>query len=74
MRLAAVCAEHDDLPVAILDRAGTIGGRGAYVCRDRGEQRPNDECLGRATARGVLQRAFRRAVNVSPELLESESR
>jgi predicted RNA-binding protein YlxR (DUF448 family) len=49
-------------------------GRGAYVCRNECQDGPNHDCMRLATRRGVLQRAFRRAVDVSAELLESESR
>lgn|GEM_PF-5587910 len=74
MRLAAVPAGRENRPTAAFDRAGTLPGRGAYVCRDEYGDAPNHDCLGLATGRGVLQRAFRRAVDVPSELVESESR
>ncbi len=74
VRLAAVPSGHQSRPIATFDRAGTLPGRGAYVCRDEHGDAPNHDCLGLATGRGVLQRAFRRAVDVPSELVESESR
>ncbi|HEX5307861.1 MAG TPA: YlxR family protein [Solirubrobacteraceae bacterium] len=64
---------------ATLDRAGTLPGRGAYLCRDAAGREPNGQCLRLATQRGGLQRTLRRAVVVpqqptSAGPLESESR
>jgi predicted RNA-binding protein YlxR (DUF448 family) len=60
--------------MATLDRAGTLPGRGAYVCRTESLREPSRECMKLATRKGALQRAFRRAVEVPVELLELESR
>ena len=60
--------------MAVLDRTGTLPGRGAYVCRNESVREPSIECMKLATRKGTLQRAFRRAVEVPVELLESESR
>jgi predicted RNA-binding protein YlxR (DUF448 family) len=60
--------------MAVLDRTGTLPGRGAYVCRSESICEPNIQCMKLATRKGTLQRAFRRAVEVPVELLESESR
>ena len=74
MRLAAVATGHENRVAAAFDRTGTLPGRGAYVCRDEHQDAPNRDCFGLATRRGVLQRAFRRAVDVPAELVELESR
>ena len=71
MRLASVATGAERRPIATLDRAGTLPGRGAYVCRGESLQDPNGECMKLATRKGTLQRAFRRAVEVPVELLES---
>jgi predicted RNA-binding protein YlxR (DUF448 family) len=60
--------------MAMLDRAGTLPGRGAYVCRGESVREPSIECMRLATGKGTLQRAFRRAVEVPVELLESNTR
>ncbi len=74
VRLASVSAGRESRATAILDMAGTMPGRGAYVCRDERRGAPNPDCMRLAAGRGVLQRAFRRAVDVPAELVESESR
>jgi predicted RNA-binding protein YlxR (DUF448 family) len=76
MRLAAVASNGEGRAVATLDRAGTLPGRGAYLCRDLRHDAPKQECASLASKRGGLQRAFRRAVEVPGDLagsLESES-
>jgi predicted RNA-binding protein YlxR (DUF448 family) len=45
------------------DPAARRAGRGAYVC--------NAACAGEAVRRGALARAFRRAVTVPDDLVES---
>ncbi|HTC61198.1 MAG TPA: YlxR family protein [Solirubrobacteraceae bacterium] len=74
VRLASVAAGAERPPMTVLDRAGTLPGRGAYVCRSESVRAPSIECMKLATRKGTLQRAFRRAVEVPVELLESESR
>jgi predicted RNA-binding protein YlxR (DUF448 family) len=69
--LAAVSAVEASRPVAAFDRTGALPGRGAYVCREEHRADVNRNCLKLATARGVLQRAFRQAVDVPTELLGS---
>ena len=76
VRLAA--AEHRPPPTtdgrvrrAVLDRAGTMPGRGAYLCRGAGAGEPSSDCVELATRRGGLARALRCAVKIDPELLES---
>jgi predicted RNA-binding protein YlxR (DUF448 family) len=49
-------------PLAV-DRAQTMPGRGAYVC--------GGDCLRRAVARRRLPRAFRRAVSIDAQTVES---
>jgi predicted RNA-binding protein YlxR (DUF448 family) len=74
LRLASAPTGAERRPTAMLDRAGTMPGRGAYVCLDEAGVDPNRACLTLATKPGSLQRAFRRAVDVPVELLESEIR
>jgi predicted RNA-binding protein YlxR (DUF448 family) len=47
----------------VVDRTGTLPGRGAYVC--------NASCACRAVQRRAFARAFRRAVSVDDDLVES---
>jgi predicted RNA-binding protein YlxR (DUF448 family) len=46
-----------------LDPTATAQGRGAYVC--------DQDCLARAVARRAFGRAFRRAVTVPQNLVDS---
>ncbi len=59
---------------AVIDRAGTMPGRGAYLCRGRGPGEPAADCLARAMRRGGIARALRCRVTIDPELVESVSR
>jgi predicted RNA-binding protein YlxR (DUF448 family) len=74
VRLAIDPVAVDRAAMVVLDRAGTLGGRGAYVCRVEHGAAPAELCVKRASTRGALQRAFRRAVTVPVELVELESR
>jgi predicted RNA-binding protein YlxR (DUF448 family) len=80
IRIVAVPSDTDrDRRIATLDPAGTLPGRGAYVCRARTTGQPDPGCLQLATRKGGLQRALRRAVDIPTELigagpLESEGR
>jgi len=56
-------AVRDDRVVA--DPAGSLPGRGAYVC--------DAACAQTAIERRALRRAFRRAVSVDHDLVESVS-
>jgi predicted RNA-binding protein YlxR (DUF448 family) len=58
---------------AVLDRAGTMPGRGAYLCRGAVPEEPAVECLALAGRRGGIARALRCAVTIDPELVESVS-
>ena len=61
----------------MLDRANSMPGRGAYLCRDRASDapaaRPLAKCLALSMRRGGISRALRCAVTVDPELVESVS-
>ncbi len=59
---------------AVLDRAGTMPGRGAYVCADPVLGEPAGDCLSLATRRGGIARALRCKVTIDPELVESVGR
>jgi predicted RNA-binding protein YlxR (DUF448 family) len=56
---------------AMLDRRGTMAGRGAYLCRDAGSRAPRAACLQAALKRRAIPRALRCAVPIDDELLES---
>jgi len=67
-------ARESERPRAIVDRAGTLPGRGAYLCRAHDASEParvERACLRRATRRGALARALRAAVTLDRELVES---
>jgi predicted RNA-binding protein YlxR (DUF448 family) len=68
VRLAAVTGPGRGRAVARIDRAGTLPGRGAYLCLGPRGDSPNGECATLACGRNALQRAFRRAVDVPSEL------
>ena len=59
---------------AVLDRAGVMPGRGAYLCRVAAPDKPSVDCIALATRRGGLARALRCAVKIDPKLLELISR
>jgi predicted RNA-binding protein YlxR (DUF448 family) len=66
---------------AVLDVAGTLPGRGAYLCRGETAGEPAAECLALATRRGGIARALRCSVTLtlsgpdaSSKLVESVSR
>jgi len=59
---------------AVIDRAGTMPGRGAYLCRGRAPGEPAADCLAGAMRRGGIPRALRCRVTIDPELVESVSR
>ena len=73
VRLVAVPCERGRAARATLDRAGTMPGRGAYLCRAGDASAPNAECLRLATRKGGLQRALRRTVELPTELLDAVS-
>jgi predicted RNA-binding protein YlxR (DUF448 family) len=57
--------------LAVIDRDGRMGGRGAYLCRGAGGELPDAECLARALRRGSVGRTLRASVAVDPKLVES---
>jgi len=59
---------------AVLDRAGTMPGRGAYLCRGDDGRVPAAACVALATRRGGIARALRCSVTIDPELIESVAR
>ncbi|MGN6373016.1 MAG: YlxR family protein [Solirubrobacteraceae bacterium] len=73
VRLASVAGGAGNPMTVIVDARGTLPGRGAYLCREPGG-RLRGECLALAGRRKALPRAFRRAVDLSDELVESVSR
>jgi predicted RNA-binding protein YlxR (DUF448 family) len=74
VRLAVPREEGVRLRRAVIDPAGTLPGRGAYLCR-RAEAgavaAPNPDCLSLAVSRRGIARALRCAVAVDPKLVES---
>jgi predicted RNA-binding protein YlxR (DUF448 family) len=64
---------RDQVSRAVLDRAGTMPGRGAYLCRGAAPGKPAADCLSLATRRGGIARALRCAVTIDAELVESVS-
>jgi hypothetical protein len=62
-----------DSPRAVIDRAGTMPGRGAYICEGADPGEPAADCLSLATRRGGISRALRCRVTIDPELVESVS-
>jgi predicted RNA-binding protein YlxR (DUF448 family) len=56
---------------AVHDRAGSMPGRGAYLCREQGGETPSADCLANAMRRGGIPRALRSPVKLDPKLVES---
>jgi predicted RNA-binding protein YlxR (DUF448 family) len=72
--MAVACQGDGARGRAVLDRAGTMPGRGAYLCRGAvAREEPAAECLALAARRGVIARALRCAVTIDAELVESVS-
>ena len=70
----AALGEHDGSSRrVVLDRAGTLPGRGAYLCAGPAAGEPVSDCLTLATRRGGIARALRCRVAIDPELVESVS-
>jgi predicted RNA-binding protein YlxR (DUF448 family) len=55
---------------AVLDAAGRMPGRGAYLCRAMPTDLPLKECLELARRRNGIPRALRCSVTLAPELVE----
>jgi predicted RNA-binding protein YlxR (DUF448 family) len=63
--------------LALIDRDGTLPGRGAYLCRDHrpgASSLPDADCLRLAVRRGGIARTLRTGVTLAPELVESVGR
>jgi predicted RNA-binding protein YlxR (DUF448 family) len=68
LRIAAACDDGGRSRRAVIDPAGTLPGRGAYLCRARdAATTPNPECLRLAERRRGIARALRRPVTLDPE-------
>jgi len=74
LRIAVIRDGESRRGRAVCDRAGTMPGRGAYLCRGEQPELPAAECLERAQRRGAIARALRSAVTLDPKLVESVSR
>jgi predicted RNA-binding protein YlxR (DUF448 family) len=71
IRLAVDRDEPRKTRYIVLDRGGSLQGRGAYLCRASGADLPVRDCLRLATRRGALARTLRANVPIAPELVES---
>jgi predicted RNA-binding protein YlxR (DUF448 family) len=69
VRIALV--RRDARPRAVLDRARTLPGRGAYLCREGASDSPAERCFALARRNGGVARTLRAAVRIDGELLES---
>jgi len=58
LRLAAALAEGG-ARVVVVDRRGTLPGRGAYICREGASPQPCARCLALARRRRSIARALR---------------
>jgi len=67
-------AEHNAAKLAVIDRDGRMGGRGAYLCRGADGELPDADCLARAVRRGSVGRTLRASVALDPKLVESVGR
>jgi predicted RNA-binding protein YlxR (DUF448 family) len=61
-------------PHAVEDPAGTMPGRGAYLCRADGAGGPSPQCLALAVRRGGIARTLRAPVTLDPKIVESVGR
>ena len=73
LRVAALGDGQGPPSRAVLDRTGTMPGRGAYLCAGPAAGEPVSDCLSLATRRGGFARALRCRVAIDPELVESVS-
>jgi hypothetical protein len=56
-----------------LDRAGTMAGRGAYLCRAQTRTGSvDDDCVALARRRAGIARALRCPLTIAVEIVESE--
>jgi uncharacterized protein len=72
----AVSGAGDERPRrAVIDLAGTLPGRGAYLCRaGTAGTTPDPACLQLAERRRGIARTLRCAVTLAPEIVESAKR
>jgi predicted RNA-binding protein YlxR (DUF448 family) len=73
MRIALVDDGDARARRAVHDPAGTMPGRGAYLCRGATPSQPLAQCAALAVRRNAIARALRSAVIVDPKLVESIS-
>jgi len=71
VRIAATPPRGGREALAVIDPAGSMPGRGAYLCRGSTRLEPAQACLRQALRRGGIQRGLRRKVSVDSELVES---
>lgn len=71
LRLALQTSTPSARRTVVFDSAQRLPGRGAYLCRDGAAPVPAAACLAQAVRRGGLSRAFRAAVSIDPEFVES---
>jgi predicted RNA-binding protein YlxR (DUF448 family) len=72
LRIAAAGDDGGRSRRAVIDPAGTLSGRGAYLCRAGvAATTPDAECLRLAERRRGIARALRCPVTLDPELVES---
>jgi len=64
----------DGARLAVLDRSGTMPGRGAYLCREQLSGRPQPACVAGARRRHGISRTLRSPVRIDAELIESVGR
>jgi hypothetical protein len=57
--------------LAVVDRDGTMPGRGAYLCRGASAGVPFADCLALAVRSGGIARTLRCAMTLPDELVES---
>jgi predicted RNA-binding protein YlxR (DUF448 family) len=74
MRVAVAHQRDGRFARAVLDRTGTMPGRGAYLCVGETPGEPAPACLRLAERRGGIARALRRSVSIDPKLIESVGR
>jgi predicted RNA-binding protein YlxR (DUF448 family) len=75
VRLAVVRENGARSRRAVIDTAGTLPGRGAYLCRASGTRAtPNPDCLRLAERQRGIARTLRCAVTLGPEFVESVNR
>jgi predicted RNA-binding protein YlxR (DUF448 family) len=75
VRLAVAREDGARTRRAVIDTAGTLPGRGAYLCRASGTRAtPNPDCLRLAERQRGIARALRCAVTLDRKFVESVMR